>query len=309
MNPLALRPTGTRPYLVEVAGGVFGYVQPHGGWCVSNAGVITGGGQVAVVDTTATAARAQALRDTVSRLGAGEVRTLVNTHFHGDHTFGNQFFAAASIIGHRLAREEMIAAGFGLTNLWPDVDWGELRLTPPTVVFDTAMTVHLGDRRIDLIHVGPAHTTNDVVVWLPAERVLFTGDVVLSGATPFTLMGSVSGSLGAVERLAALRPDVVVTGHGAVCGAEVFAANAAYLRWLTDLAATGHSAGLAPLGVARECDLGEFADLLDAERIVGNLHRAYAELDGAAPGAPIDVVAAMGEIFEFNGGRRPDCLA
>jgi cyclase len=122
-------------------------------------------------------------------------------------------------------------------------------------------------------------------------------------------MGSITGGLRAVERLAALQPLTVVTGHGVVCGPEVFRANSDYLRWLTDLAVAGRAAGLRPLDVARQCDLGEFADLLDAERIVGNLHRAYAELAGADPGVPLDVVAVFAEIIEFNGGRRPQCLA
>jgi len=310
MTTLDRRPTTTEPYLAEIADGVFGYVQPPGGWCVSNAGVITGGGQVAVVDTTATAARAGAFRDAVATLGAGEVRTVVNTHFHGDHTFGNQVFVdTATIVGHRLVREEMLAAAFGLTKLWPDVVWGELQLTPPTLLFDSTLTLHLGDRLVELIHVGPAHTTNDIAVWLPEERVLFAGDVVLSGCTPFNLMGSISGGLRAVARLAALGPRTVVTGHGAVCGPEVFAANAGYLRWLTELAATGRAAGLSPLELSRQCDLGEFAGWLDAERIVGNLHRAYAELDGAEPGAALDVVGIFGEIIEYNGGRAPECLA
>ena len=59
----------------------------------------------------------------------------------------------------------------------------------------------------------------------------------------------------------------------------------------------------------READLGSFADLSDSERIVGNLHRAYAELEGAAPGAPIDLMAAFRDTIDFNGGRPLRCLA
>ncbi len=309
MTALPGRPGGGEPYLVEIADGVFGYVQPQGGWCVSNAGVITGGGEVAVIDTLATSARALALLDRVARLGAGPVRSVINTHFHGDHTFGNQFFEDATIIGHRLIRPEMLAAGFGLTMLWPEVEWGELQLTLPTVLFDSTMTLYVGSRRVELIHVGPAHTTNDIVVWLPRERVLFAGDVVLSGCTPFNLMGSISGSLRALRRLEELRPSTVVCGHGTVCGPEVFGATRDYLRWLQALALAGHQAGLAPLELARQTDLGEFAGLLDSERIVGNLHRAYAEIEGAEPGAALDVIAIFGQIIEFNGGRPPSCAA
>ncbi|MGI8664793.1 MAG: MBL fold metallo-hydrolase [Jatrophihabitans sp.] len=300
---------GSEPYLQEIADGVFGYVQPLGGWCVSNAGVIANGGEVAIIDTLSTAGRARAMLDTVAGLDAGPVRTVVNTHFHGDHTFGNQFFDQATIIGHRLIRPEMLAAGLSLTMLWPDVEWGELQVTPPSVLFDDTMTLYVGDRQVELIHVGPAHTTNDVVAWLPEERVLFAGDVVLAGCTPFNLMGSVSGSLRAVQRLAELQPRTVLCGHGAVSGPEVFTETTDYLQWLDTIARAGRAAGLAPLELARQTDLGEFAGLLDSERIVGNLHRVYAELDGAAPGAILDVMTIFGEIIEFNGGRPPACAA
>ena len=69
------------------------------------------------------------------------------------------------------------------------------------------------------------------------------------------------------------------------------------------------AAGLAPLQAARAVDLGEFKDLLDAERIVGNLHRAYLELDGAERGAPIDLVQALGDMVAYNGGRPLTCHA
>ena len=82
-----------------------------------------------------------------------------------------------------------------------------------------------------------------------------------------------------------------------------------YLRFVQRLAEEGHQAGLSPLEAAREADLGAFADLSDSERIVGNLHRAYAELEGAAPGAPIDLMAAFRDMIEFNGGRPLRCLA
>ncbi|WP_409465502.1 MBL fold metallo-hydrolase [Amycolatopsis sp. GA6-003] len=297
------------PYLAELADGIFGYVQPDGGWCVSNSGVLTGGGEVALVDTLATAARTIALRTAVADLARGPVRTVVNTHFHGDHTFGNQFFPDATLVGHRRTRAEMLGAGLGLTRLWPDVDWGPIRVTPPTVVFDDQLTLHVGDREARLLHVGPAHTTTDVVVWLPEERVLFAGDVLMSGCTPFVLMGSLSGSLSAVADLARLGAEKVLCGHGPVAGPEVFEENLDYLRWLRDTAEDGWRAGLPPLELARRTELGRFRELRDPERLVANLHRAYAELDGAPPGAELDVVAAFGELTAFAGGRPPACYA
>ncbi len=308
MTPVAQR--GAAATLQPVAPGIYAYTQPPGGWCLSNAGVITGGDGAVIVDTLATQRRAHRLRHLVDRLAPGPRLTVVNTHHHGDHTFGNQAFApAAAIIGHRLTAAEMAEAGLGLTSLWPDVEWGDVRLTPPTITFTDTITLTVGDRSVELIHVGPAHTTNDVVVWLPESRVLFAGDVVLSGCTPFVLMGSVSGSLAAIARMRALEPEVVVCGHGPVAGPEVFDENAAYLRRLEALAAEAWAAGYPPLRTAREVGPGEFGHLLDPERLVGNLHRACAELDGAAPGSPLDVPSIFGEMVDYNGGELPTCLA
>jgi cyclase len=76
-----------------------------------------------------------------------------------------------------------------------------------------------------------------------------------------------------------------------------------------DVAERGRASGVTPLEAARDTDLGRFADWPDAERIVGNLHRAYAELAGAERGAPIDVIAALGDMVAYNGGRPLTCRA
>ena len=78
---------------------------------------------------------------------------------------------------------------------------------------------------------------------------------------------------------------------------------------MQDLAADGHAAGIPPLEVAQAADLGPFATLTDPERLVANLHRAYAELDGAEPGAPIDYLTAFSDMLTLNGGGPLRCLA
>jgi cyclase len=301
--------TAAPPRLIEVADRVHAYVQPPGGWCVSNAGVLAGEDGTVLIDTAATQRRALLLRRTAERLGNGPVRTVINTHHHGDHVFGNGLFAPpATIVAHDLARAEMAETGLGLTYLWPGVEWGDIGVTLPSVTFRTAMTVHQAGRMIELLHVGPAHTTGDVVAWLPEERTLFAGDVVMPGCTPFNLMGSVAGALAALGRLRALDPRVVVGGHGPVGGAESFDETESYLRRVQSLAREGRAAGLTPVEVAREAGPGEFGDLLDSERIVANLHRAYAEEEGRPLGTPLDVVEIFGEMVEFH-GRLPACLA
>jgi cyclase len=186
-----------------------------------------------------------------------------------------------------------------------------VEVAAPFLTFTECVTLWSDERRVEVRHVGtPAHTTNDSYVWLADERVLFCGDLLFNGGTPFVLMGSVTGALDVVESV--LRPlgaHTIVPGHGPVAGPELLDHVAGYLRFVLDLARHGHDAGLEPLEAAREADLGEFAELTDPERLVGNLHRAYAELDTGERGSPVDVVRALTEMVAYNGGRPLACHA
>ncbi|WP_405137185.1 MBL fold metallo-hydrolase [Nocardia sp. NBC_01388] len=296
--------------IIDLGAGVHAYLQSPGGWCVSNAGVIAGGDGALVIDTLATESRARRLREIVDGLAPGPARTIVNTHHHGDHNFGNhEFGRAATVIAHEQARIEMQQTGLALTAIWPGVQWGQVRVTLPTVTFADRIAVHIGEHRVELIHVGPAHTTNDVVVWLPERRILFAGDVVMAGVTPFVLFGSISGSLEALAELRALEPETVIGGHGPIAGPEVLEQTRTYFEWVWELAAEGLRANRTPMQVARAADLGSFAHLVDSERIVANLHRAYDELRGHPPARPLDVDTVFGELIELNGGKLPTCLA
>jgi cyclase len=189
------------------------------------------------------------------------------------------------------------------------VEWGEIQVRAPFVTFTDRLTVWVDELRVDLLFVGPAHTTNDVVAWVPERRTLFAGDLVFNGGTPFVVMGSVAGALTALERLEDLGAETIVPGHGPVCGPEALAAQRAYLRLVSDLADEAHAAGVEPLRAAREADLGDFAGWHDPERLVGNLHRALAERRGLEPGGELDVAAAFGDMVAYNGGQPLRCLA
>jgi cyclase len=236
---------------------------------------------------------------------------LINTHHHGDHTNGNCLLDDAVIVGHTNCRANMAEQRIGgLEMVFGDVEWGELSVVPPNLVFEDRLTLHTGDHRLELMHAGrPAHTTGDVAIWLPDQGVLFAGDLVFNGGTPFVLMGSVAGSLEAIDHLQDLGAATIVPGHGAVCGPEVLDVVRRYLQWLQQLAATAHAAGLSPLEAARQTELGEWGELLDRERIVGNLHRAYQELEGGPWGGPISVAAAFADMITYNGGRPLHCQA
>jgi cyclase len=299
------------PTLEEVSPGIFAYIQLHGGWGLNNAGFVLGDESVTAIDTCFTVRRSEAFRDAVARTaGARTVRTLVNTHHHGDHTHGNFVFGpGVTIIGHEKCREEVIATGLGTTAFWPYVDWGEIVVTPPNVTFDERLVIYVGDLRVELIYVGPAHTSNDIVAWVPERKLLFTGDTVFNGGTPFFIFGSLAGSLESIEKLRALGAETVVPGHGSVCGPEVFGHVEDYMRFVESTAKAGFESGAAPLDVAQDKDLGRFGEWHDRERFVANLHRAYSELRGEPLGSAIPMGSVMPDMMAYNNGEMPKCLA
>jgi cyclase len=296
------------PAVEEVAAGVYAYVQLDGSWGLNNCGFLVGRDGVTVIDTCFTERRTRGQIAAIGAVTDKPLRTLVNTHHHGDHTHGNFLLPAATIIGHERCREEVLASGHIASAFFQGVEWGDLEVRPPFVTFTDELAVHVDERKIELQFMGPAHTTNDIVAWLPAERLLFAGDLVFSGGTPFVVMGSVSGSLAALERLSALRPDVIVPGHGPVCGASAIDDQIAYLQFVQRTAADGFERGVPPLELALDTDLGDFAALLDPERIVGNLYRAYSELRGEPLGSPADP-QAFADMVTYNGGQPLRCLA
>ncbi|SCK52549.1 MBL fold metallo-hydrolase [Streptomyces sp. WMMB 322] len=303
-------PAPGEPYTEELAGGVHAYIQPDGGWCLSNAGWISDGGETLLVDTAATERRTRALRTALVASGAPLPATVVNTHHHGDHTYGNALFTpGATVVGHETCRRETLAAGHQLHEIWPGVDFGDIRITAPTLTYRDELTLHVGRTEVRLLHPGVAHTAGDTVVWLPEQSVVFTGDIVFHRGTPFVPMGSLSGSLHALDRLRALGAHTVVPGHGPLAGPEVYDTVERCLRYVDEVARAAHGRGLTPLEAAREAGPGEFAELAESERLVANVHRAYAELEGRPPGDPLDILSVWADMEQLNGGRPVACHA
>ena len=298
------------PSMEEVSSGIYAYVQLDGSWGLNNAGFIRGKDSLTLIDTCFTEARTRAYLEAVRNVSSLPMKTLVNTHHHGDHTHGNYLVPEASIIGHELCRQTVIDTGLqALHPLFPGVDWGDLELATPTITFNDRMELKFDDLKIELIFMGPAHTTNDIVAWLPQRKLLFAGDLIFNQGTPFVAMGSVSGSLQALKRLRELGAETIVPGHGSVCGPEVMDDIEAYLTFVQDTAREAFEAGLTPLDASRQADLGRFAEWHDRERIAGNLHRAYSELRWDPPGMVLDLGPMVADMVSLNGGRPVRCLA
>ena len=297
------------PAVEEVSKGIYAYIQLDGSWFLNNAGCIVGERTATVVDTTGTEARARAFHAAVRQVTQNPVSALINTHSHGDHTHGNFMFADSAIIASERCRREIIASGHAANALFPMVDFGDCPVTPPTVTFEDRLAVYVDDLRIELIFVGPAHTTNDVVAWIPDRKLLCTGDIIFNGGTPFALGGSIAGWLQALMRIQELGAETIVPGHGPVCGPEAIGEVRAYLEFIRETAQRGFNAGTPPLELAQALDLGRFESLHDKERLVPNLHRAYSELRGERWGIPLDFRQLFAEMLIYNGGQPLRCLA
>ena len=294
--------------LREVAEGVLAWEQPDGSWWINNAGAVTGPDGTILIDTCATETRTRRLLAALAEAtGDAPIRLAVNTHLHGDHTYGNSLLPEHTVlVSHPATRAGILADPVidGCPPFWQPVpDWGAVTRRPAQVTVADTLTLHTGQRRVELRHPGyPAHTPGDLVAWLPDERVLFTGDLVFHGVTPLVFMGSVDGALRSLDFLAAFEPAVVVPGHGPVLDAaalpEVLATHERYYRLVAEAARVGLRDGLSPLEAARRCELGEFATLPDAERLVLNLHRAYVD----AGRGEFDLVTSFADAVAFHGG-------
>ncbi|MCE0765028.1 MBL fold metallo-hydrolase [Pseudonocardia kujensis] len=292
---------------------VFAYVQPDGGWFVNNCGVVVdrNSADCLVIDSSSTENRTRNLINAIRAETGHTASVLVNTHHHGDHTHGNYLFDSAVHIAHTLCREELRHLSLPAPGAFSDnVEWGDIHICPPTVTFDSSLTVHIGGLACHLEHLGtPAHTTNDVVIWLQERSVLFVGDLLFHGGTPFVVHGSIEGSLTALRKLRRYEAAIIVPGHGPVADSSLIDFVESYLLFVQELAADCFARGLSPLDAARQAELGEFAQLLDKERLVGNLHRAYAELEGRPLGWRLDDSRILADMAAFNGGRPLTCWA
>jgi cyclase len=294
-------------YLEELTPGVYGFVQPVGGWMVNNCGVITdGSGDAVLVDTTSTEARNLALLAEVAGVAPGDLKVAVNTHHHPDHTYGNGFLpATTTIIGHHLCRQGVLRAGLAATKELP-ADYGDLVVRPPDVTFTDDLTIHLDGFPIELTLMGPAHSTHDIGVWLPEQRVMFAGDLAFSGGHPIFLEGSLDGFRTAVRRMRALEPAALLPGHGPACRGDevgrVLDDLEGYCDWIESVARASYDAGLTPLEAALSQVDGPYRDWPESERVVCNLHRAYAELTDYEAPMPLNIPSLWPEMVALHGG-------
>jgi cyclase len=297
--------------LHEVGDGLFAYLQPDGGWGWSNAGLVVDGESTLLIDTLfdlrLTEEMLQAMRRAVP--SAAQIDTLVNTHANGDHCYGNQLVGDALIVASARTAEEMTelppAAMAALVQQAPQMgvlgefflrcfgafEFDGIESVLPKQTFSGELSLRVGERELQLIEVGPAHTRGDTLVHLPAERVLYSGDVLFAGAHPIAWAGPVSNWIAACERILALDPQAIVPGHGPLSTVEQVRELRDYFEYLYEQARLRHAEGMTPLQAVRALALDRWADWKEDERLVVNLANIWAELDAAAE--PLNALQAF----------------
>ena len=301
--------------LHDVGNGVYAYLQPDGTWGWSNAGLIESQGQTLLVDTLM---GVEITRDMIDEMkakvpAAARIDTLVNTHANVDHFLGNEVVEGAEIIAAKLAAEEIAATNLDqMADVFEKkVDLGDAgaflyetmgrtfpvrgaKLTPPTRTFEKQLDLMVGDKPVKLIDLGPAHTKSDTVVYVPGDRIIFTGDLLFNEGTPVMWAGPVQSWIDAWDYMMSLDVEVIVPGHGPIATKADVRRQKEYFEFVRDEARKRFDAGMHWEEAARDIHLGAYARLSDAERIVGNVFTLYREFgDPAARVSEAHVFGAM----------------
>ncbi len=218
-----------RPQAAEVAPGVW-LVQGESALgssanrnFISNAAFVVTADRVVVIDALGSPVLAEELLEEIRRVTPLPVRHVIVTHYHADHVYGLQALKAvgAEVIAHERVDEYLQSDTAQLRlkasreELFPWID-ENTRLVAPDRRLSGPVTLTLGGTRFEIGHAGPAHTPEDLVVWLPERRVLLAGDIVFRGRIPFVGLADSGAWVQALDRLLAYDARLIVPGHGPV---------------------------------------------------------------------------------------------
>jgi cyclase len=292
--------------LHELGDRCFAYLQPDGGWGWSNAGLIIGDGESMLVDTLFDLDLTAAMLDAMTGVVAdAPIDTVVNTHANGDHCYGNSEVVrrrpdVAIVASSATAREmaevppAMLAAlnqapgeiGELFRSFFGEFHFDGIELTPPTATFDRRLDVRVGGRSIELIEVGPAHTSGDTIVHVPDAKTVYTGDILFIGGTPIVWAGPLSNWIAACDLMLGLDVETVVPGHGPVTDKAGIRAVRDYLAVVDAEATRRFEAGMDAFEAARDIGalLGvdeRFEGWGEFGRIAVNVETVYRTLDPA----------------------------
>lgn len=332
------KPARFQTGLRDLGDRLYAWLQPNGDLGESNAGLLVGAGESLLIDTLwdkrLTSRMLHAMEPHTS---IAPVRRLINTHGDPDHCWGNQLLEGVEIIATLAAGDDMLredprglrvlsvlgrvtgplerlpVAGVGklkglgaFARVLTAYDFTGITLTPPTLTFEGELELDVGDRRVELIEVGPAHAPGDLVVHVPDARVVFAGDLMFVGVTPIMWVGPVENWIAGLERIIELNPRVVVPGHGPVTDLDGVRAMREYWEFVAPAVREHLRTGLSPYEAARtiarspEFAARDFAGWDATQRIAVN-SAIIARNDRGGRGrvsdqARLRLIASMGEL-------------
>jgi len=287
--------------LHDLGNSVYAYLQPDGTWGWSNAGIVTDGEASLLIDTLYDLKLTREMLDTMRKSipAASHIDMLVNTHANGDHCWGNELVTGAQIIASARTAEEMTTAisttvvamllkraqelgqlGEFLSHAFGSFDFDNITLTLPTKTFEDELILKVGDKEVHLIEVGPAHTLGDTLVYIPADRVVFTADILFIGGHPIIWAGPTSNWLRACDRILAMDVETIVPGHGPITDKKGVVEVKGYLEYIYQEALKRYEAGMSAQEAARDINLDRYATWTDGERIAANVASIFRELKG-----------------------------
>jgi cyclase len=223
---------------VFIQKGIYSVVDKAGS--ESNSTFILTSKGVIVVDTRPTPIEAKKVMAEIRKHTELPIIFTINTHFHGDHTFGNQVFEeSTSIIAHKNVRKALISK-FGAQHLElfktfgiPGMD--EVRISPPNLVYEKSMNIDLGGFHLELIHSGKGHTDGDTYIYMNSMRTIITGDLVMNRKIPFMGHAYIDEWINCLIKMENLDAEIIIPGHGAVGGKPLVTQMKHYIMKLKDL--------------------------------------------------------------------------
>jgi cyclase len=317
----------TRQYtkgLHDLGNSVYAYLQPDGSWGWSNAGLVIDGKASLLIDTLFDLKLTQEMLDSMRKsvAAAAQIDMLVNTHANGDHCYGNQLVADAEIIASARTAEEMVTGvspaqmaalvknadqlgqiGEFARYAFGSFDFENITVTPPDKTFEGELTLKVGDKMVHLIEVGPAHTQGDTLVHIPADQIVFTGDILFIGGHPIIWAGPTSNWLRACDRILAMDVETIVPGHGPITNKKGVAEIKGYFEYIFDEARKRYEAGMPAFEAARDIPLDRYASWSDGERIVVNVASIYRELSGDTTHPNVASLFGQMALFLAPGGQ------
>jgi glyoxylase-like metal-dependent hydrolase (beta-lactamase superfamily II) len=276
-------------------------LQPDGGWGWSNAGLIADGDESLIVDTLFDEDLTLEMLDSMKGAepkGMKNIRALINSHSNGDHCNGNNCIDTDEVISSEATLEEMshespemMAAllkqapemgtlGKYFLECFGSFNFEGVTKRLPNITFTGKTQRQVGDKIVELIEVGPAHTNGDVLVHVPSDKVVFTGDILFIEGHPILWAGPVKNWINACDRIISMKVDFVVPGHGPVTDNRGVKAVRDYLVYIDSESRKRFESGMSALEATKEINLDLFSTWGDGERIAVNVNSLYREYKG-----------------------------